>query len=71
MSLLDRKISLKDLLFLSGSLTLGFGVCTYLSNHQTINTFEIFTGAIVGVAVTFTMAFLFSHATKGSIHESP
>jgi hypothetical protein len=62
--MLDKKISLKDLLVITIFLVVAFTLSGYFSEHPVIDTKLIFTGAILGAVVTFLMGIYFAYTKK-------
>ena len=64
LKLFDRTITLKELLIITITLLITFGICGFISDHQTIDTKAIFSGAILGSLVSFLMGIYFSYTRK-------
>ncbi len=67
--MLDKKISLKDLLVITIFLIVAFALSGFFSDHPIVDAKSVFTGAILGASVTFLMGIYFAY-TKNSVFKS-
>jgi hypothetical protein len=68
--MLDKKISLKDLLVITIFSIIAFALSGFFSEHPIVDTKSIFTGAILGAAITFLMGVYCAHTKKFAFKSS-